>query len=788
MRSTPHPLPTALAVAGCVLLSAAPSRASFAPPEPIRVEPPRFEVPDGARLPLQSTHHEVRVVGPIAHVSITQTYVNEGTSLLDATYVFPGSPRSAVASLVMRIGDRTVKADLREKEEARAVFEKARREGYRASLLEQDRPNVFRMGLTNIRPGEKIEVSLGYTERVLTKDGVSELALPAVVAPRFGAEAGSSMGERPTLAPGAGPAWSADLRLSDGLAVTEVSSPTHDVSPTVDAQGQVQVKLRTKGEKEFVLRWRVVAGTHPEAGLTVYEGEDENFFMMTVAPPQRISIEETPPREVAFVLDVSCSMRGFPLDVAKTVMRESLGKLRPKDHFNVLFFSGSGWTYAPAPIPATRTNVANALEAIDAQHGGGGTQLVAALDRIASAPRAPNLARTVVVVTDGLVSFEQSAFAKVREKLHGTAVFTLGIGSNINRMLVEGLARAGGGASYVAHDQASARHEASRLVTAMAAPVLTRMKLDIEGLDAYDLEPPVLPDLYANQPVVVVGKYRGELKGSLRLSGQGGRSSFERTLQASAAVSSAGNDPLRALWARRKLQRVADDRNLADGGADKATITAIGLRYGLLTEHTAFVAVDSEGGKASGAKSSVEQPGANPHGIVAEHKAMAPPAAASGGLHIQGYGRGGGGRARRSAPAPMMAPPPAPEADAVASEREVAEDRAVPKAKPKKEERQAKLLLEANSLIVRGDVDAGAARAAVARLMPRLQALLDASIAAGQRVVVDLEIDAQGKVTAAKVLEGSLGSSSVSARLLKALRTLQLPAGAGGLRLSLHLR
>ncbi|MEO1229595.1 MAG: VIT domain-containing protein [Myxococcota bacterium] len=831
-----------------VLLGAQTADAAFTPP-PKHPEPPRFIVPEGATLPLRSTAHAVEVVGPVAHVTVTQVYENTGEKLLDATYVFPGSPNSAVASLVMRIGERTVTAVLKKKEEARADFEAARRSGHRASLLEQRRPNVFEMALTNIRPGETVEVELGYTELLVPEEGQFELALPGVVAPRFGGEGedpppavptprgtpktpspwlqGQDPRPRPSRPGPHGPAkpqgpaergpsgwsadlnppgppakWSADIRLRDGLGVVEVTSPTHPISPRVDPQGRIQVALETPGDAELVLRWRLASGTSPAAGLTFYEGQDERFFMMTVAPPQRVDPDRLPPREVDFLLDVSCSMRGFPLDVAKVVMRESLTRLRPTDRFNIHFFASGGWTYAPTPQPATPENVQAALRAVDVRRGGGGTQLVHALEAVAKLPRAKGLARSIVVVTDGLVSFERAAFAKIRERIEGT-VFTLGIGANVNRMLVEGVARAGGGVAYVAHDEAAAKEEAARLVKNLRAPVMTDVKLSIQGLDAYDLEPPSLPDLYADRPVVVVGKYRGAARGSFRLSGMTAASSFEQRLSASETQPASENAPLRALWARRHLQRVADDRALADGGADAETITALGLKYGLLTEHTSFVAVDSEGGAAPGDKRSVVQTGPHPKGMAAAAappqflRTSAPPVGGATAFGAAGLGSAGGGVVRREAaprrdripqgsygrryrasPRPPQAPGPVmDDAKAPVAEASVAEPPQAD-AEKKKDIAKAGPKLKWMPVIVEEPLDSAGVEKVLASVKSHIRELLGRARRAGEavpaRFTVELRIGANGQVTAAKILEGSGAAweQQVQARM----RGLRFPA------------
>ncbi|MBX2813062.1 MAG: VWA domain-containing protein [Myxococcales bacterium] len=790
-----------------IVLGSNPVEAGFVwPTKP--PSPPRFELDNPSELPLQATEHYVEVVGPVAYVRLVQVYKNTGSQALDANYVFPGSTRSAVSSLVMRVGKRTIHAELKQKDEARETFEQAKRDGYRASLLEQKRPNVFAMALTNLGPGETVEVELGYTELLEPEEGRYELVLPGVVAPRFGGEPEGIGAERLTVSVAKAAKWTAEVKIQDGLNISEVSSPTYTgIEPAVDASGGISVKVQSKGDKDFVLRWRVIADRQAEAGLVLYEGEDERFFMMTVAPPKVVPEAAAPAREIVFILDVSGSMRGYPLDVAKGVMKTSLEALRPEDRFNILFFAGGGWRLSEKPLPATPENVKTALGTVSEQRGGGGTQLVEALNSVASLPRAEGLARTIVVVTDGLVSFEKSAFAKVRKKLSDSTLFTLGIGFNVNRMLVEGLARAGGGTSHVAYDRSSANEEAKRLGEAIRQPVLTDIQLKIEGLDAYDLEPPTIPDLYADRPIVVVGKYRGAAKGQLKLSAQARNHPFENILKVAAVnVRKVGSsstgvkeergedstatdasylatvNPLRILWARRKLQRVADDRALVDGGADQKTITKIGLRYGLLTEYTSFVAVDSKGGKVAGPKQVIEQPGPMPHGM-SHFKEYSRLSSGSKRKLVPSVGRGRrGGRP----PQPMVmveaeaarddvAAPRAEAAGAVAKKDNVLADVS------KKHQHPA--VVEVLPPLVQGQLTSGEVKLAVEKILPELQKLADSLLVAeldtiaDRRITFGLKLGAQGQVVEVVVISDALGSATLRDAWKKVFIGLKLSRG-----------
>lgn len=788
--STTRRLATGGAASVLMLVSSL-SWASFQIPPKDKVEAPSFVLDKPSDLPLQATRHAVEVVGPVAYVRLTQVYKNTGSALLNATYVFPGSTRSAVSSLVMRVGKRTIHAELKKKEAAREAFEAAKREGYRASLLEQKRPNVFSMELTNLRPGETVEVELGYTELLEPEGGQYELVLPAVVAPRYGGKP-EGIGERPTVDPQSDkrPSWTANVHIRDGLNISEVTSPTvSELEPRMDSEGRVRVQVSTQGNKDFVLRWRVLPETKPDAGLVLYEGPKENFFMMTIAPPKVVDADSVPAREMVFVLDVSGSMSGYPLDVAKEVMRESLKRLRPTDRFNILFFAGSSWRFSDKPLKATAENIERALADVSKRQGGGGTELVRALSSVAELPRAKGLARTIVVVTDGLVAFEKSAFSKVREKLQESTLFTLGIGTSINRMLVEGLARAGGGVSYVAYNKEGAAEEARRLATALRAPVLTDINLAIDGLDAYDLEPPAISDLYADRPIVVVGKYRGPAKGKLSLHAHARNSSFQKVLDVAAVKAQVSHQPLRVLWARRKLQRVADDRTLAEGGADKEAITNLGLKYGLLTDYTSFVAIDSEGGKASGPQQTVVQPGPADMNMAVPKRVVMSQSRLAGGqrggvmaAEPPGYVEFKGTMLKRRKPMAQPSRSPAVE--------EIADDKLDLKEEASKLSPVRVQVLP--PVVIEGAWKSSEIKAQAQLMVPRLTQLAQKILGDGpelaveRRITFDLMIDNSGAVIGVKVVTDQLGSPALREAWEKEFLKLQFKSKTGRIRLSLR--
>jgi Ca-activated chloride channel family protein len=608
--------------------------------------------PATERLPVRGTSAEVRVAGPIAAVTLKQTFVNTGTKPIEAVYVFPASTRAAVHAMRMAIGARVVEAHIDRRQAAREIYETARREGRRASLLEQERTNVFTTSVANIMPGDTIDVTLDYSELLVPSDAIYELVVPGVVGPRYtgGADpAKDGWMANPTLSAGQAAPFPFDVNvhLETGVPIQDIASPSHKIAIDNTAPGMANVRLGEKGGagRDYVLRYRL-AGGHIQGGAVLWpgaatrDGNREGFFAVMMQPPQRPALDSIPPREYIFLLDVSGSMNGFPLDTAKELMGNLLGQLRPTDRFDVALFSGASAVMSPAgTLPATAANIRRAIDLVSRQSGGGGTELMGGLQAAYAIPRAAGagVSRTVVVVTDGFVGVEAQAFKFIRDRMDEANLFAFGIGSSVNRTLIEGMARAGGGEPFVVLRPEQARQTAERLKKMIERPVLTRVRVAFKGLDVYDVTPEKIPDLLAERPVVVFGKYRGPATGSIELSGRAGSGvTFRQALDVRQTDARVENSALRELWARQWVAALDDQRHLSPNPALDENITELGLGYQLLTSFTSFVAVDSQIANRVGDPTSVRQPLPMPDGV--SDLAIERPAA----LGSIGYGYGVG--------------------------------------------------------------------------------------------------------------------------------------------------
>lgn len=590
---------------------------------------PYFFVESGAEdnvetFPLLETTVNAEISGVIARVTVTQRYTNRGKSPVHARYIFPGSTRAAVHGLTMTIGERTIRARIKEKQEARRIHETARQEGKSTTLLEQKRPNVFSVEVANILPGDIIDVKLEYSELLVPEDGTYEFVYPTVVGPRYSGKTREETGSGPWVANpylkiGSDPktAFSIEVRLAAGLRIQEASCATHPVKIAYDSPDVARVSLDTAeftGNRDYILRYRLT-GREIVSGLMLHEGTDENFFLLMAQPPLRPKPEQIPGREYVFVVDVSGSMHGFPLDTAKVLLKNLLGRLRPADKFNMLFFSGSNELMAPASVPATAQNVEKAFALLGNFEGRGGTELLPALERAMAIETDESVSRSLVVITDGYVEAEKEAFELIRENLDKSNLFAFGVGSSVNRHLIEGLAKAGRGEPFILTNPGESRAVAEKFSDYIAAPVLTNIKVTYSGFDVYDLEPAKIADLFASRPLLVYGKWRGERKGRITLSGTGGAGKWSQSFDLASVRPDQANEGLRYLWARERLAQISDYDGFRGEKAGREAVVALGLKYNLLTAHTSFVAVDDKARNAGGDGKDTVQPLPLPQGV-----------------------------------------------------------------------------------------------------------------------------------------------------------------------------
>jgi Ca-activated chloride channel family protein len=591
-----------------------------------RTQSPYFyipsEDPSTDQLPLKSTSAEVQITGVIADVRITQVYKNEGKNILEVIYVFPASTRAAVYDMRMTIGDRTIVARIEESRKAREDYDQAKQEGKTASLLEQERPNVFQMNVANILPGDEVRVELSYTELIIPEKGIYEFVYPTVAGPRY---SNSSAGEdswnsNPYTREGETPFYSFNIEvgLNAPTPLKDIRSTSHEIEINYSGNRSADVSLSERdfsgGNRDFVLQYRL-SGEGIETGILLFEGADENFFLAMVQPPRVVTPDMMPPREYVFVVDVSGSMYGYPLDISKKLLKDLLGSMRSVDRFNVILFAGDSRVLSEKALQATTENINKAICLIDDQNGSGGTEILPALEKALSLEGSEEYSRTFIIATDGYVTVEREVFELIRENLGRANFFPFGIGTSVNRYLIEGMAYAGMGTAFIATDEDEAKTVADRFREYVQNPVLSNIKLSFNGFDVYDVEPVSVPDVFSERPVIIFGKWRGNASGSIDLTGLTSRTCYRQTIQVDRSGLSSEHSAIRYLWARERIRILDDYAGMEEDEQLQDEITKLGLEYNLLTRYTSFVAIDTEVRNAGGEQVSVRQPLPLPEGV-----------------------------------------------------------------------------------------------------------------------------------------------------------------------------
>jgi len=726
--------------------------------------------PDIDQLPLKSTSAAVNIAGVIADVKVSQTYQNEGKNALEAIYIFPASTRAAVYAMKMTIGERVINAKIKKRDEARQEYEQAKQQGKSASLLEQQRPNVFQMNVANIMPGDEIKVEMSYTELLIPTDKTYEFVYPTVVGPRYSnqpaasAPASEHWVQNPYLHQGEAPHYAFDIsvNIAAGIPIQKLDCASHKVNVRYSGADAAAISLdkseTSGGNRDYILKYRLT-GDKVETGLLLSQSEKENFFLLMLQPPKRTALAQVPGREYIFIVDVSGSMYGFPLDISKKLLKDLIGNLRPTDTFNVLLFSGGNSVLSEHSLPATAKNITRAIALIEQQQGGGGTELLPALTRALALPRSENFSRTIVIATDGYVTVEEEVFDLIRNNLGNANMFAFGIGTSVNRHIIEGMAHVGMGEPFVIEKPEEAPAKAGAFRKLIQTPVLTQVKVNFEGFDAYDIEPRSIPDVLADRPVIVFGKWRGKPQGTITLQGISGRELYNDKIDVADVKPRKGNAALKYLWARHRIMLLSDYNMLRSDDKRIKEVTDLGLAYNLLTNYTSFVAVDSEKRNKDGKTTTVNQPLPLPEGVsdyaVGGYAAAAPASL----MMPEQKAYGDEASMSRSDQRPLKAKKKA--------SRGVMEQEAYPKGRSQEN-------VKAEKIIIIGNLSKDAVQKIIDQ---QVRSLLDCGGNQGE-LVVKLVVNAGGTVKSVKIVSSRLNNKAEQCVIGK-IRTWMFPASSG---------
>jgi Ca-activated chloride channel family protein len=416
-----------------------------------------------------------------------------------------------------------------------------------------------------------------------------------------------------------------ELNLNAGMPVQDVKCRTHEFITDYPSANQVAMKLdptqKSTANRDIIINYSL-RGSEIQSGLLLYENGEEQHFLMMIQPPKRIKEDEIPPREYLFVLDISGSMDGFPLEISKALMRNLIVNLKPTDQFNLVLFAGGSALFSPLSVDATAENIEKALKIIDSSHGWGGTELLKALETAYAIPKPEKaFSRSVVLLSDGYIDAEKKCLDLVNRNLGKANFFSFGIGTSVNRYLMEGLAFMGKGEAIIVENKKQAASASEKFRSYIQTPLLSNIRLDFGDWQVYDVEPAGIPDLMAERPLVIHGKYRSLACGKVKVMGNAGKADFLQVIDVTPVRPDESNRALPLLWAKERIQKLeyfdsGDFRSWGVRENNGEEILRLGLQYSLMTSKTSFIAIDERIiNNKTGKKVSVKQPLPLPHNV-----------------------------------------------------------------------------------------------------------------------------------------------------------------------------
>ncbi|MEM9257194.1 MAG: marine proteobacterial sortase target protein [Pseudomonadota bacterium] len=592
-------------------------------------------VGESQQAQLQATRVHFEISGLVAVVRLEQAFYNPGSHFMEGVYAFPLPEEAAVRRMELHVGERLIVGEVRERTEAERRYQVARDAGRNASLIAQQRPNLFTNRIANIAPGDAIRVTLEYVQPVQIRQGEFSLRFPSTLTPRYfpGEPLASTLDE--TLVFGADHGWArptdqvrdADavsppqysqpgratrplnpLRLSAtldmGMPLAEVDAPYHDIAMTRRA-GVYHIELSqgvSEMNRDFVLRWRPVSDAMPGAAWFTERVGSDYYGVLMLVPPAAPDRSERPHREIVFVVDTSGSMGGESIEQARASLIHALTALGPRDRFNVVAFNNSVTPLYRAPVPASAEHLRRATRFVRSLRASGGTEMSAAL-RMALKPAAgvdelhgSLLLSQVVFMTDGAVGNEQALFAEIQSLLGDRRLFTVGIGSAPNSWFMRKSAEFGRGTyTYIGKlDEVEAR--IAELLSQLARPA--SINLRVQWPQSVEAFPNRLPDLYAGEPLALAVHFGTSLPaGEVLISGEHASGVWQRRLSLDSSTQPEGLSQragIASVWARRKIASLMDGRYSGLGEqALRQAVLPVALRHHLLSPYTSFVAVES---------------------------------------------------------------------------------------------------------------------------------------------------------------------------------------------------
>lgn len=569
---------------------------------------------------LLNTEVSMKISGLVARVTVKQQFRNNSPNWVEGIYVFPLPDRAAVDRMRLHIGERFIEGEIQEKDHARKTYENAKQAGKKASLVEQQRANLFTTSVANVAPGELVVIEIEYLEDIRFDDGSFSIRFPMTLTPRYisGDVADASRITPPQVRSSTGQRISLSASVHTGVPLEIIASRYHPVS-VAEENGRYTVTLSGDDiamDHDFELVWRPVRSVAPRAMAFMERVAGKSYYLLMVLPPdQEQVVRASMAREMIFIVDTSGSMHGVSIAQAKRAMQLALEGLKANDLFNVIEFNSTTNALYPYSMPASTSNVREAADFVRRLKANGGTEMRPALARALGSRPSQSHLRQIVFITDGSVGYEDELFSMIEQRLGDARLFTVGIGSAPNSWFMRKAAEAGRG-SYTF---ISALHEVSekmgRLFRKLEHPQVTNIEMQWPSGVVVDSFPSTIPDLYLGEPVSVRVRASGDFRPGavVHISGNSISGAWSTQIPVDSVMASEG---IAALWARARIGELMNvERRHDDADGSRAAIIATALEHHLVSKYTSMVAVDKTPVRDSGDPLQSEQiPNLMPYG------------------------------------------------------------------------------------------------------------------------------------------------------------------------------
>ena len=606
-----------------IFSASVPLRAEYSPKQPSinleDVESGQLLMRSGNKLSsaiLLSTDIKIAVAGSSSRTIVSQRFINASETWAEGVYVFPIGENAAVDTLKLRIGEKFIEGIIKEKVEAKVIYEEAKAEGKKASLIEQQKPNLFTNNIANIGPGEVVVVQIEFQSKLISKDGTWELRVPLVSAPRYDIsvieekiEFGSSGFSNKSI--NADYNENIDVKILDekelfnpveilidlntGFDLNSVKSAFHKVNIDKLSNGHHKISLPgpISSDRDFVLRWTAKDKDTQTSLFKETQGNQEHL-LLTLNPPLTNKNKYSPNREIIFIQDISGSMGGEPLRQSKIGLEMAIKRLKPSDKFNIVLFNDRYSSYAENPVLATAKERDKAIRYVRRLNSYGGTEMYPALKyALKNFKSEKSVLKQLIFLTDGAVTQESKLFSLINRELQTARLFTIGIGSAPNSFFMSRAAELGRGSHIYIGDMDEISNRMTDLFGKIENPVITDLELILpKGFEA-EVYPNPLPDLYAGDPLSIA--IRGKnASGIAKVIGKIGNQKWVARVTLDQGSDQIG---IAKLWAREKISNLERNRiSLSPNASQKAHIDSellqTALNYGLVSRLTSMVAVD----------------------------------------------------------------------------------------------------------------------------------------------------------------------------------------------------